>query len=159
VKISILGIGNLLMKDEGIGIHALRELGNRDLPDCVELVDGGVSGLDALNLIGKTGLLIVLDAVRGGEEPGAVFRFTPDDVTDIEGLTSLSLHDLTFLDALKLAKALGFAAEKVVIFGMEPAEIDVGMELSPAVQNRVADIVNLALKEIGEFMKTDKNSG
>jgi len=151
VRIAVLGIGNLLMRDEGVGIHVIRELEKCELPGCVELIDGGTLGPEALYNLGGVDRLVAVDAVRAGGEPGAVYRFTPGDVSDDDS-AAFSLHDITFLRALKMAEATGDRPGDVVIIGVEPLEVATGLELTPVVRNRMPDIINLVLREIEDFI-------
>ena len=79
-RILVLGVGNLLMGDEGVGIHAIRELMERTHPPHVDIIDGGTAGLDLLHVMEGYQKVLIIDAVDVGEEPGAILRFSPQDV-------------------------------------------------------------------------------
>ena len=74
-KIVILGIGNILLTDEGIGVHVANELAKMDLPSGLSVVEGGTDGFRLLNVITEADRLIVVDAVKGGAKPGSIYRF------------------------------------------------------------------------------------
>ncbi|NPV29210.1 MAG: HyaD/HybD family hydrogenase maturation endopeptidase [Firmicutes bacterium] len=134
-KTIVLGVGNLLLKDEGVGIHAIRALRGRGLPPGVELIDGGTAGFDLLPLLMGADRIIIVDALRGGEPPGAVYRLTPADCLPQQGREAgpISLHDLGILDVIRALEVLEQRTPEVVIIGVEPGEIDWGLELTPAV--------------------------
>ncbi len=92
--------------------------------------------------------LVIIDAVKGGNEPGTIYRFHPQDVP-LEAPQALSAHDLGVEQSLKLMALAGSQPREVVIIGVEPAEIDWGTELSAGLQNKMPEIVNIVLREIG----------
>lgn len=145
-RITVLAVGNLLMQDDGVGIHALRELERLKLPPEVELVDGGTAGVDLLPIIEGAENLIVIDAVRGGCEPGAVYRL-PLEVLRETREEALSLHQIGFLEVMEMAAYRGYAPT-VMVIGIEPAVIDWGLELSPAVARVLPRVVELVCREI-----------
>lgn len=147
-KIAVLGIGNLLLTDEGVGIHVIKALEKTDAVQNALLVDGGTAGLDALYEIGgDIQKLIVVDAVYGGGPPGAVYKFTPEDVVTEEAAFA-SLHDISFLDLLKIAERTGDRPDRVIFIGVEPSSFDCGMELSEPVKNNFDKIIELVINEI-----------
>ena len=148
--IVVMGVGNLLLRDEGAGIHVIRALREEKiLPDEVELVDAGTSALDALQMIGPVGKLIVVDAVKGGGPPGAIYLFEPDDVRTSDG-AAVSLHQMSFLEALRLAERLDRRPKAVTIIGVEPGDISSGMTLSPEVAAKVPDVIRLVQQVVDE---------
>jgi len=147
-KTIILGIGNLLLKDEGVGIHAIRALEGRDLPPGVELIDGGTAGFDLLPLLEGADKIIVVDALRGGEPPGAVYRLTPADCQARQQDSPVSLHDFGILEGIRALEIIEERAPRVVIIGVEPGEIDWGWELTPEVAASLPAVVKLIEKEL-----------
>jgi len=151
--ILVLGIGNILLKDEGAGVHAVRDLtaraerGRLALPDDVELCDGGTFGIDLLDTIANRRKVIVIDAVRADAAPGTVLRFTAADLAQREE-ADLSLHQVGLFETLAMARQLGCAPEEVVIFGIVPATLESGLELSPEVAAVVPKVVELVLAEL-----------
>jgi hydrogenase maturation protease len=141
----ILGVGNILLKDEGIGVHTAHALQQTSLDEEVEVIDGGTSP-DIIPLIEKADKLIVIDATLGGEEPGALYRFSPEDITAESG-GLVSAHQMSFVENLRTMKGLGVEPEEVVIIGVEPKEVDWGLELSPELQERIPEIVKAVLRE------------
>jgi hydrogenase maturation protease len=145
----VIGVGNLLMKDEGIGIHAVKALQEMELPDSVTIIDGGTSP-DVIACTRTGDKLIIVDAARAGGEPGAIYRFQPDDLEDSAGEV-LSVHDLGVPHNLRLMLLTGSGPSKVVIIGIEPKEIDWGTELSSELESKIPEIIAVVLREI----KTD----
>ena len=142
----IVGVGNLLLKDEEVGIHAVKALQELNLPEYVEIIDGGTSP-DLIAYSEAESKLIIIDAVNAGGEPGAIYRFTPDNLDSASGRT-ISLHELGVPESLQLMRLAGNEPEEVVIIGIEPQEIDWGIELSPVLQQKIPDIIKLILGEI-----------
>jgi hydrogenase maturation protease len=144
----VIGVGNLLMKDEGIGIHALRALQEIDLPPDVELIDGGTSP-DLIAYARAGDKMIIIDAARAGGEAGSIYRYRPDDLAAGKG-TLTSAHELGVAENLKLAALTGNEPRETVIIGIEPKEIDWGTELSPELKKRLPAIVKVVLREINQ---------
>lgn len=143
----VLGIGNLLLSDEGIGVHVVRRLQESPVPPHVELIDGGTAGIELIEFFrGKT-KVVVVDAVRAEAEPGTVFRFTLEDVPP-------QLHSHSSAHQNDLWEVLHFSREmvppsQVVVFGIVPQEIEhLGMELTPPVRCRMDFIVSAILEEV-----------
>jgi hydrogenase maturation protease len=147
-RIAVVGVGNLLLKDEGIGIHVVRALQETPLPDGVVVIDGGTSP-DVLDYLEPADKLVIIDAAEAGGVPGAIYRFRPDDVT-LETGEAISLHELGLVSSLKTMSLLGKTPPEVVIIGIQPKEIAWGMELSPELKEKVPEIVKAVLKETGQ---------
>lgn len=145
-RIVVLGVGNELLKDEGVGIHIVRALEAMTLPDGVEVIDGGTSP-DALHLVQGADKLVIVDAVKGGGDPATVYRFTPKDVA-LDHKEPLSLHEMGLLENLSLLAQLGDAPKDIVIIGVEPKDMDLGLELSPEVRGIVPKTIKAILQEV-----------
>lgn len=148
-KTIILGIGNLLLKDEGVGVHLLERLQKEVLAPDIELIDGGTSTLDILPLLKGAKKIIVVDAMKAGGEPGSIYRCRPQDLIP-SSEAPMSLHHIDFLQVLKMAKLLGEDLEdRTVIIGVEPREITWEMGLSAAIEKKMPLLVELVLEEAG----------
>ena len=145
-RIVIIGVGNLLMKDEGIGIHAVQSLQEIGLPPDVKLIDGGTSP-DLISYTRAGDKMIIIDAARAGGKPGTIYRFRPEDIAAGKGSLT-SAHEMGVAENLNLMTITGNAPAEVVIIGIEPGEIDWGTELSPQLKQRLPAIVKVVLKEI-----------
>jgi hydrogenase maturation protease len=147
----VLGIGNLIQSDDGVGIHAVRRLrALADLPDDVEVIDGGTMGLELLHCLEGVGILVVVDAVDSGLAPGTLIRMTGDQVPAYLSL-KMSPHQIGLPDLLFAAKLRDLYPRQVVIWGIQPATIEMGLELSPAVVDQVDALVQEVLKEIAQW--------
>ena len=145
-RIVVIGVGNLLQKDEGIGIHAVKALQEMQLPDNVTIIDGGTSP-DILACTRGGDRLIIVDAARAGGDPGAIYRFQPDDLIAERG-AAVSVHELSVPQNLRLMLLSGNEPSEVVIIGIEPKEIEWGIELSPELEMKIPEIISVVLKEI-----------
>ncbi len=143
----VLGVGNILLSDEGVGVRVVEAMEGRELPDDVELFDGGTASVDLLDSLANRDRVIVIDAVNGGSEPGTLYRFTPDDITN-QKQSFISLHQIGLLETLTIASYLGCAPREVIIFGIEPRKVSWGLELSPEVAAVVPRVIELVLSEL-----------
>ncbi len=147
--ILILGIGNILLRDEGVGVHVIEKMQNTPLPEDVELVDGGTAGVDLLDMLAERKKVIVIDAVQADCEPGTILRFTADELTQPDRI-GMSLHELGLGEALKMTKQLGCAPQDVVVFGIKPKDISCGLELSEQIAESIPKVVELVAAEIAK---------
>jgi hydrogenase maturation protease len=151
-RVLIIGVGNILLRDEGIGVHVAQQLSKYDLPDNVEVIDGGTSGLDVLLSEEGSYKLVVIDAIRTGKKPGTVYKtkyLAPRFIWGVPvGQSKISLHQLSLIDALVAAEKMGCLPEEIVIIGVEPAEVDLGLELTEKVARSVPEVIKKVLEEI-----------
>ncbi len=150
VPILILGIGNILLRDEGVGVRVVEALRGRALPDAVELVDGGTGGADLLEVVADRRVVIVVDAAHADARPGTVFRCTAEELVQHRGV-QISAHDIGLLETLRMARHLGCAPQNVVVFGITPKELTCGLELSQEVAETVPKVVELVLSELQDL--------
>jgi hydrogenase maturation protease len=143
----VVGIGNVLLRDEGIGCHVVHALERVPLPG-VEIIDGGTCP-DVLELLKDADKLVIVDAVKGGGTPGRIYRFHPEDIT-VEQHPLLSLHDMSLIDSLKLMQ-LWHNIDEAIIIGVEPGEIGWGLELSPKLQESMPQIIDAILSELDDI--------
>ena len=146
-RILVIGIGNLLLGDEGIGIHVVQALHEISLPEDVKIIDGGTSP-DLIAYSSAGDKLIIIDAAKAGGEPGTIYRFQPRDIAS-DNTEIISAHELGVEQSLKLLSLTGNEPGEIVIIGVEPREIDWGTELSAELQLKVPAIVEVVLREIG----------
>jgi hydrogenase maturation protease len=142
----IIGCGNLLMQDEGIGVHLIRYLQKDKLPDDVELIDGATGGFDLLPFIQDAERVIIVDAVKGQGAPGDIYKFGPEDY-ETDSFPKTSLHDVCLKDIFNIVKLTG-PLPSITIFGVEPKTMDWGMELTDEVKAILPRLGELVLKEI-----------
>ena len=145
----ILGVGNILLSDDGIGIHVVQAIMKMDIPKGIEVIDGGTSGFGLMNLIIDVEQLIIIDAVKGKEQPGTIYRFTPDDISRSK-LTNekLSVHDIKILDIIDLSTLISQPPDTTII-GIEPKSLEMGMELTQEVQETIPRVIDLVFEKLG----------
>ncbi len=126
----VIGLGNPLMADEGIGVEVVEKLGSAcgSLPQ-VDFIDGGTGGMSLLYLIENRKKAIIIDCAFMDTDPGTIKRFTPDDVQSVKKLAHLSLHEIDILKVIELSRQLDQCPEEIVIFGIEPVAIKQQMGL------------------------------
>jgi len=146
-KIVVLGVGNLLLRDEGVGVHLIQKLREMEIGEGVELIDGGTSLLDFLLRMEGISKLIIVDAIKLGGKPGRTYKICVDDSLLKGGKDITSLHQLAVVETLALIKKMGKLPPTVII-GIEPKEIAYGLELSPEIERELEKMVNLILKEV-----------
>jgi hydrogenase maturation protease len=142
----VVGIGNILLRDEGIGCHVVHALEEIPIPG-VEIIDGGTCP-DVLQFLEGADKLVIVDAVKGGGTPGQIYRFHPEDIT-LEQKPLLSLHDMSLVDSLKLMQLWHNIGEAVII-GVEPRELNWGLELSPELREKMPQIIDAILSELND---------
>ena len=148
MDILVLGIGNVLLTDEGIGVRALKELERRyTYPTNVELLDGGTAGIELLRHIRNRDYLIIIDAMKCGQEPGTVFRVEGDEVP-AAFRTRISPHQLGLSDLLAAAMLTDELPANLVLYGVEPESIDIGLDLTETVEANVDKLVGAVADEL-----------
>ena len=146
-KTVILGIGNVLLCDEGVGVHVANELMKMDLPPSVSVVEGGTDGFRLLNVITDADRLIIVDTVRGGAAPGSIYRFDIDEVRSCPSGFKTSVHQIGILEVIDLSGLIGKTPYTTVI-GVEPKSLEMCMELSPEIGEKVHRVIELVLDEL-----------
>ncbi len=151
-RITVLGLGNILLRDEGLGVRVVERLGARyAFDDNVQVLDGGVLGMRLMGIVASTDVLIVADAVCNGGAPGTLYRLVGDEVPR-RVLAKHSLHQMDFPEVLALCETIDHKPETVVL-GMEPEDMaTMDVELTPTVAgqlDRLADMVLAELDRLG----------
>ena len=148
MDILVLGIGNVLLTDEGVGVRALNELERRyTFPENVELLDGGTAGIELLRHIRNRDYLIIIDAMKFDQEPGTVSRVEGQDVP-AAFRTRISPHQLGLSDLLAAAMLTDELPKNLVLFGVEPESLDIGLELTNAVEASLEKLTGAILEEL-----------
>jgi hydrogenase maturation protease len=147
-RILVLGVGNVLLRDEGIGVRVVARLESQyRFSDNVTLLDGGTLGLRLLDPISLADQVIVVDAVQWGGEPGTIYRLQAEELNRRVAFKE-SIHQLDLVDTLVYAEMIGKRPEAVVV-GIEPADISPwGLDLTPEVQAGMDRLVEAVLQEI-----------
>lgn len=146
--ILILGVGNLIMSDEGVGVHIANRMMEMDLPPHVHVVEGGTDGFGLMNVIQEADRMILIDAVKGGGEPGSIYRFDIEDCPADANIFKTSVHQISILEVITLSGLIG-STPKTTIIGVEPKSLEMGMELSPEIEAKIPRVIRMALDEAG----------
>lgn len=148
-KLLVLGVGNILMKDEGIGVHAIHRFWEEKAgydKNLVDFVDGGTFTQDLFFLFESYENILVLDVVRAGRAPGTIYSLDEEDLAK-DANQVLSLHDVDLLDSLNMARMRG-AAPKLKIVGIEPDTIDWGLEMTHTLSRAFPSFLHVARKHV-----------
>ncbi|MFO7785331.1 MAG: hydrogenase maturation protease [Thermodesulfobacteriota bacterium] len=145
----VVGAGNPLLADEGIGVCVVRELAKRpDLPRGVDVVEAGASPLALVHILSNRRRAVLVDCARMGRAPGELCRFSPEGVSSLKRLPGLSLHEGDLLTSLEIARRIGECPEDVVILGIEPEDTSFGSQVSRRLHGKIEDYVQAVLGEI-----------
>ncbi len=149
MRVVVMGVGNVLMSDEGVGVHAITTLADHyDFPDHVEVIDAGTSGMDCLDRIADADLLLIADCMRSKDKaPGTITRLA-DDQIDAWFKTKISPHQVGLSDVLAACSFHGMSPKRVVLLGMQPQSFDTSMDLTPAVAAQLPVLVEALLTEL-----------
>ncbi len=150
-KIVVLGVGNTILSDEGLGVKAVERLREGyEFPEEVELIDGGTLGIDLLYYLEGVRKLLILDAVSGGGKPGTLYKFKGEEVKGYFR-RKVSMHELGIQEVLALMDVMDKPVEEIVVLGIEPASIELGTDLSPVVEESMPDLLREALSQLEEW--------
>lgn len=151
MKSLVLGIGNVLLQDEGIGIHALGELQRCFVcDDDVDFLDGGTAGVELLRYLDGKDRILIIDAVAAGHPPGTVFRVEGGDVPRMFHVR-ISPHQIGLSDVLATAMISDSLPGEMVMFGVEPETMTTGLALTPTVEASLDKLVGAVVDELRRF--------
>jgi hydrogenase maturation protease len=147
-QITILGVGNILLSDEGVGVRVVEHLSRQyRFPDNVQVLDGGVLGIRLMGVIGGTDILIVVDAVKNRNPPWTLYRMADDEVPR-RVLAKQSLHQMDLPEVLALCSAIDKNPRTIVV-GIEPEDMTtMGVELTPTIAAKLDDLIAMVLAEL-----------
>jgi hydrogenase maturation protease len=146
-KVLILGVGNLLLTDDGFGIHLINALKDTVLPANITLIEAGTVSHQLIPLFREVDYLIVIDAVEAGDTPGSLFRFSPEDMT-FRSEQKVSLHQISLMDVLHMAALTG-GKPTTVIIGVQPKDTaSWSMELSDELKTAIPKVKDLVFQEL-----------
>jgi hydrogenase maturation protease len=161
-RVLVAGVGNVFLGDDGFGVEVVKRLAGRELPEGVEVADFGIRGMDlAYALQDDYDVVVFVDAIPRGEEPGTIYLLEPEIVED--GEISLDTHGMDPVKVIKLSRALGARRTRTLVVGCEPQVVlsgedydDMLMDLSEPVRAAVEEAVKVVeslVEEIGEEVK------
>lgn len=147
----VMGLGNLLNRDEGLGVQAVKLLDDRiGKQTDFELLDGGVLGLNLLMIVEECSHLLILDAVNVGKPAGTVVELTKEQIPLYAGV-KLSQHQITFQEVLGLANIRGKLPEHLHLIGIQPEDISVGLDLSQSIAEKMPEVISRAERMIEQW--------
>jgi len=156
--ILILGVGNLLLSDEGVGVHVAQRMMELDMPPEVQVVEGGTDGFGLVNFITQADRMILIDAVKGGGQPGSIYRFDLEDCPPYPDLFKTSVHQISILEVINLSSLIGSTPHTTII-GVEPVCLEMGMQLSPPVEAKIPKVIQMILAEVEQSLEKKLNIG
>lgn len=159
-SIGIIGIGNPLRKDDGIGIQLLDILKKekKHLPQTVSLIDGGTGGMNLLHLFPKFDVIVLLDAVDFQSSPGDTRFFSLDDIRSQKKVSTVSTHNADVFQIIQFAQDIGECPKKIVVFGVQPADVCFGNGLTDIIKEQMNAIVTRMKKQVLSFIQNTSSS-
>lgn len=154
----VLGVGNVLNRDEGLGVHALRMLEER-IGDSgpAELIDGGVLGLNLLPMVEACERLLVLDAIDRNEEPGTLIELDREEIPLFAGV-KMSQHQITLQEVLGLASMRGKLPPTLQLVGLQPDDLSIGVEMGEAIESALPIVVARAQEILDGWAEDDSDA-
>jgi len=151
-KIALIGLGNILMQDEGVGVHAVKAVAERyQVPPELDIVDGGTAGLDLLPFIEDRDRVLFVDAVDFGEEPGFMGVLENEAIPQAFGKSKASLHHVGLAEVLAAARLLEALPREVCLIGIQPQSLEVGLELTPVLQEKLESLVERIIATLRDW--------
>jgi len=146
IRTLILGLGNTLLGDDGIGVRVAEQL--QGSVSGAEVINGATAGLSLLDKINDYEKVVVVDAVEMGKIPGSIARFSAEELLRLPESQSFSLHEIGLVEVLKIGKSLSEDFNNVIIVGVQPKELN-QQELSPEVEKSIPEVIAMVKKEVG----------
>jgi len=149
MKILIFGAGNLLLSDEGFGVHFIRYLQNNYVfPEDVELYDGGTLGIMVTHMLEDADRVYLVDVIEAKGEPGDIFRYEKDDFMLGKLPIKMSPHQIGIQEVLSLSEIRDRCPDKISLFGVIPSSYEAGVELSPLLEEKLPGLAELVVGEL-----------
>lgn len=146
-NVLILGVGNLLLADDGFGVHVVNELRNIPFPPGITLIEAGIVSHQLIPDLHDADLLIFIDAVEAGDTPGSIFRFRPEDMRFMSNLKT-SLHEMSLMDVLHMTELTGKRPESIII-AVQPRDVkSASMELTDEIRGVIPKVIDLIIEEL-----------
>jgi hydrogenase maturation protease len=149
--IALIGVGNILLRDEGVGVHVINAIKRRyTFSSDVEIVDGGTMGLDLLPIIEGKDKVLIVDAVDFGEKPGYIGMIEKDDIPSVLN-TKLSVHHINLSDVFFALKLMGTYPSEICLIGIQPQSIDVGLNMTDEINDKVDELIEKAVTRLKKW--------
>ena len=150
-SIVVLGVGNILLTDEGLGVHVVEDLkANYTFTPQISLIDGGTMGMELLTYMRGMKKILLIDAVNGGEAPGTIYEF-PHRELEQYFTDHISVHEVGMQDILRIRAIQENPLEDAIVIGVEPESLDVGFEPSVPVQKALPEVKERVLRVLREW--------
>jgi hydrogenase maturation protease len=146
-KLLIIALGNLIMSDDGLGIHVVRELQKEDWKEDISLLEIGTSPLYYLEEMSQAENIIAIDAIQGGEQSGTIYCLTEEDLKCSRNIIR-DFHGCSLLNVIELSREITNHPNNLLIYGIEPKALNLGEELSPPVKDSIPKLINLIREKI-----------
>jgi len=157
-KICIIGIGNPLRRDDGIGIVLLEKLveQKKTLPKEIQYLDGGTGGMNLLHILPQFDIVIIIDAVQFNAAPGSYRFFTADEITTNKNINSISTHTNQLPQVIEISRQLEELPKQLFIFGIQPKNTSYGRNLSNALKKNIKTLLSSLQNEIETIIEKNK---
>lgn len=146
-RVAIIGVGNILMGDEGFGVKVVQYLKDRGVSDNISLIDAGTWFFNIASSLTDFDEVFVVDIAKGGKDPGTIYRFFEKDIKSKSG-DSISLHDFGVIESLNLERLVRKMPDNIIFYGIEPEKIQLSMDLSETLKPLVKKVAEEIIKEI-----------
>lgn len=151
MNIALIGLGNILLRDEGVGVHALNTIRERYcFSPNIEMIDGGTLGLDLLPIFEGRDRILIIDAVNFEKEPGYIGIIEDDDIPSAL-MTKLSVHHIGLADVLFAAKLLDIKPSSICLIGIQPQSIDMGLEMTQCIIDKMEELTGVVIAKLKEW--------
>jgi hydrogenase maturation protease len=151
LKTIVIGLGNILLKDEGIGVHAVNAIRERyTFSPELELIDGGTLGLDLLHFFEGTDRILIVDAVDFKKDPGSIGVIEDDNIPSTL-FAKLSVHHIGLSDVLFAAKLLDITPAKLRLIGIQPQSLEVGLDMTECISGKMEDLIDTIIETLREW--------
>ena len=152
MKVLIFGAGNLILSDEGFGVHFVNYMEkNYRLPENVELYDGGTLGIMVTHKFEEADKIFLIDIVDTAGEPGDIHRYSKDEIMLNRIPVKLSPHQIGIQEMLFISELRGACPQDITFYGIVPATLDPGNELSPPLQAGLAEVARRVMAELADL--------
>jgi hydrogenase maturation protease len=150
-NIAIIGLGNILLSDEGVGVHVINIVKERyTFSPGVEIIDGGTMGLDLLPLFEGRDKILIVDAVDFGKDPGYIGILENDAIPSALN-SKLSVHHIGLSDVLFASKLIGISPSEICLIGIQPKSLDVSLEMTEEIKGKIETVIDLILRKLKEW--------
>lgn len=151
MNITVLGIGNILLRDDGVGVHAIQKLRDEyEFPKSVKLIDGGTKGLDLLPFFEGNDKVLIIDAANFKKEPGTIDTIEGDKIPGFLS-SKLSVHQIGLPDMLFAARLMGITPSEMCLIGIQPKSVESGTELSEEIKTRFGPLLDRVLQKLRDW--------